>query len=1592
MTTKGDNTSSYVTRIRGLKETPQDIALRALRAITKSNKSAIQLENVPSDFLFGENVDLQRWTIVLKDKDLKELSEQETSGKQFYLDGSATTLAGVFQSFSTPMTYPDGLLKLNLTAAKDITDYGIAMVARKSPHLQHLILTGCVQITDIGLREVAMNCPQLQTLNISSCPGIEGVGIAAIAECCLFLTKLNLSKNTIKNWSLQKIFRKCLKLEELNVSYMKDISDEEIRVVAEHCHDLLQLEAIDCVYLSDQSMLTLSQYCKDLDYLDLSRNEMAYRITDVTLMALGQRCHSLRTLKINHCEHITDVGLHWLSEGCKIIETLELYGCNKLTDAGMRILGKECHALTSIDISHAKSISDVGIANLAKGCKNLQKLRCHAAFLLSDPRFFADAIQNHIPKTTAKDERSEDDFDVLNMSTTLLTSKSTSALSEPSLLSNGDGSLGGASGGAGSAFLFEGSLPTLKTPISRGGKGIPKKLEIWEESIGIVALVQLCPLLSSLDLSGCFRLNRVLGKSISTLQYLKILNLKGCNQVTSPSLIALFSKLSLLQELNLSDCGKGVSNDVMHTIAQSCPKLKIFYVARCFEITGKGMKGIANMTLLEKLDLSGCKYLNDSRMVYIVSSDKLRHLQTLDISHIPKITDSFLAWISLKDHKLLYISMKGTDISQKALVSVKDRFPYCDLLMNDNYYGFWPKFRVGDRILINSYATMIRGIIILQSKARKLIATRYVSGILYERKLLAAHITIQKIVRKFIARCIFIRKKNTYLLNNTSAEKMTSLFRGIHARKRVQKIKKNRNLRYLHLQATIIQCFYRSYRSRLLLKQKQYQKYLRHQRRVQATIIIQSVIRMYLGKCYYYKKRELALKQIIFINSKASLIQRVFRGYIGRTKFETMKAIVIALQRKRVAKTRIIQRAYRSYRIRRNIYERVLKRRVRHYASIMIQALGRGFITRMHYSQILYEHETHVKLIAATKIQCIYRVYIAKKIFFAKIRLIHQQKKKFNDAASCIVRQARIKLARLALKRKRQAYIQRLKEQTQHTIHACIKIQSMMRRYLCQRQYYQRLHQVKNQWKELFDESKQKRFFYNKLTGEIRWKIPQDLLDLIPNAKCDNCNMVDAMIECKQCSELFCSSCFQTIHFNGRRKEHEFRSLYDYYGKRIDYGDGVYPCQWPTEIIQDQIQGWMLRVAPYRKPRKIYPATEQSQWEEYEFNENDYNTLHKSIQNIKTSEEQRRIQKLIIKSSPKIFYFNRKTFETTYDIPDEVKQLILLSRPNTTGGGGATTNGGNTRINTALSSSFLFTPPMTMESNKSDTSALDPNYSFYNQSMYQPYDNTMDPSQSYMYQTAGGTYRGMGSTNTSMPNSMPNTVPNTVPGTAQDPMMQTRGSSVMNSRGGTRHQHYYYPSYYYQQPGFNATAVTSAPSPALAAFSRDTQDSVTSGEFSAPTTSGIPAPMTGESSNDPNNSSFYYYYYYSPTTAGAGDTSNLMSPYQAPSTANSQYWYASPSPGTAADPNSSAYQQQGYYDEHGQWQWYDYSQYYYPQQQPYYEQQPLSSTQGNLSKATDGISPIKPKQGNEITGLDEEEEVSYSGSSDESEEDEEEEN
>ena len=93
---------------------------------------------------------------------------------------------------------------------------------------------------------------------------------------------------------------------------------------------MLKFIAVDCQHVSDQSILALSQHCPDLDIIDITRTHHAFRISDVCLLAIGQRSASLRILKLSGCDSISDVGMQWLSEGCKALEHLDLHGCEKV--------------------------------------------------------------------------------------------------------------------------------------------------------------------------------------------------------------------------------------------------------------------------------------------------------------------------------------------------------------------------------------------------------------------------------------------------------------------------------------------------------------------------------------------------------------------------------------------------------------------------------------------------------------------------------------------------------------------------------------------------------------------------------------------------------------------------------------------------------------------------------------------------------------------------------------------------------------------------------------------------------------------------------------------------------------------------------------------------------------------------------------------------------------------------------------------------------------------------------------------------------------------------------------------------------------
>lgn len=88
-------------------------------------------------------------------------------------------------------------------------------------------------------------------------------------------------------FALLKLFTSCTKLEEIDISNFLNVGDDEIRLLAQSCPNLLTFNAKHSHHLSDQSVLALSKHCPDLDFVDVTRQSYSYKISDVCLLALG---------------------------------------------------------------------------------------------------------------------------------------------------------------------------------------------------------------------------------------------------------------------------------------------------------------------------------------------------------------------------------------------------------------------------------------------------------------------------------------------------------------------------------------------------------------------------------------------------------------------------------------------------------------------------------------------------------------------------------------------------------------------------------------------------------------------------------------------------------------------------------------------------------------------------------------------------------------------------------------------------------------------------------------------------------------------------------------------------------------------------------------------------------------------------------------------------------------------------------------------------------------------------------------------------------------------------------------------------------
>lgn len=174
----------------------------------------------------------------------------------------------------------------------------------------------------------------------------------------------------------------CPKLNTLNLSYCKHITDRSMNHLAAHASDRLESLSLtrctsitdagfqswapfkferlwnlclaDCTYLSDNAIIALVNAAKSLTHLDLS---FCCALSDTATEVVALRLPRLRELRLAFCgSAVSDASLESVALHLHDLEGISVRGCVRVTGKGIESLLRRCTRLRWIDASQCRNL------------------------------------------------------------------------------------------------------------------------------------------------------------------------------------------------------------------------------------------------------------------------------------------------------------------------------------------------------------------------------------------------------------------------------------------------------------------------------------------------------------------------------------------------------------------------------------------------------------------------------------------------------------------------------------------------------------------------------------------------------------------------------------------------------------------------------------------------------------------------------------------------------------------------------------------------------------------------------------------------------------------------------------------------------------------------------------------------------------------------------------------------------------------------------------------------------------------------------------------------------------------------------------
>lgn len=463
------------------------------------------------------------------------------------------------------------------------------------------------------------------------------------------------------------------------------MSDALLNELVRSCRSLRTLRVAHCPQLDDAGLLSLtigSGGC--LEVLDLSRRDLAYKVSDAALLALGTAFAALRTVALAGCSSLTDVGVSWLVERCRGITRLNLTRCVKLSDLAMRALGENLPQLEGLSVRACPHISARGLRHIAHGCPRLTELDVKGLPLLRD-----DDGQD-ASASSPFDSKSQDEGWIHSR---VLEGVAAIAALCPGLkrvdLSNchlvGDREL--------MALASASSSPRTSSVLLRPST-----------SIGVVNYLR------EIRVGGCARLVTSAGVRaiLTSCRQLEMLDLDGCVNVDDLAFVSLDATRSLLS-LRLGGCHR-ISDATLASLGHIAPQLR-------------------------DLDLSGCLRVSDSGILALINASPAQDgsqrratrssaLLKLWLRGLPRVTSVAVSWLAVFAPRLLLLDVTAcASVLDASLVAVASNWKFARLRLPETYdgdafRGLVPIERATDWLVLEDYGDCWRAAARIQSLFR----------------------------------------------------------------------------------------------------------------------------------------------------------------------------------------------------------------------------------------------------------------------------------------------------------------------------------------------------------------------------------------------------------------------------------------------------------------------------------------------------------------------------------------------------------------------------------------------------------------------------------------------------------------------------------------------------------------------------------------------------------------------------------------------------------------------------------------------------------------------------------------------------------